>query len=451
MFKSILVLFLVAFSIYTFLPDVDYAPGAAEWLSQTPSEIPDEDNLFYVITGFTAAEDKNPYKEGKRMVDAANHALRLFVASGANLEKNSVPEFGAKWSNPDITATEDINVLCDPRFKECLDTWISQKDTIEKSAVDNILLLRRYKDLYGYKYYQNKLAVDFRSPIPDLTNLMDIHRLHGLKIVLRFLEGKHVEAIQRINMDIEFTRRLMTQADTMIVKMVALSMLKYDLYLYATLMNTRENVDYYLFNEIPMLTQEEQSFEKAVKYEFLMNAKLIDEINRYPQTYFGDFSFPDWLPFPLFRKNHSTNMVYNAFRHVLDESNQSANEYYISNVNNPGNNEDIRPDWLSYVYNPIGSILFSVSVPDFNKYITRMHDMDCLIILINLKRMIMIEKIGENDIENYLNTVSKEFSDPYTRKNINWDPINNTLWIQNPFDENITTRMTVPFRNENNH
>jgi hypothetical protein len=442
--KTFVTVLLVILLGYFCLPDIGQREGINEFAMGPAEPVPDQNNLFNAIVGFTIEPGKSPVSEGARLVRMANMALDEYLKSGKQAGKNTKPAFDPHWENPALTVSDDINLLCDPRMKSCLDIWLAQQETIENSLIDNAVLMSRYLKMLQFTAYHNDLTPDIRAPIPELSSFIAINRLYGIMYALLYLSGGHEAAITALNRDIAFIRRLLQQADTMLLKMVALSMLKHDLYIYETIMDVPVTNNYFSKN-IPLLSAEERSFLKPVKFEFNINRRLVIEMREYPQIYFHEFYYPDWFPFPLFKKNHSINMLYNTFDNILRESRLPAKEFYQLALDKPDRKQRLKPNWLSYIYNPVGSILFSVSFPDFDKYIIRIHDMNGLITLINLKQMIKRNKITENNINVYLEENRDNYSNPYTGKSIHWNSLEQTLWTESPLSGYASTRIHLKF------
>ena len=444
MFRKIALLLLVSLTIYLILPEVHLSPDAVLWMTQESNPGSDKNNLFNAITGLTVAADENMITAGTRQVHAANIKLAEFLKSDEHLQTGAKPKIDIHWTSPALVPTEGVIILCEPRAQDCRDIWMSQKDTIEQLLVENKILLIRYLDLQTYHEYQNTLAIDIRSPFPDYSTLMTLNRLYGAGVALRYMTEEPAAALIELKNDMAFLRRLISLADTMIIKMVALSMLKHDLYIFASLMDTRPT-EIYLFNAVPFLTEPERSFEEAIKYEFRMNANLANEIKTYPQLITGDIGVPAWLPFPLYRVNHSINMIHTALANSLHKSRLSAIEF--NQLSNSDHNDirEFKPGWMSYMYNPIGCILFSISIPDFNKYIIRIHDMDGLISMINLKRHIKHENLGPGDVEKYLKQAKNRYFNPYTGQNMDWNPGEQSLSFQSPGNDFVNNKLGLVF------
>ena len=444
MFRKIALFFVISLAIYLIVPDSKLSPDAELWLSQENILVPDKNNLFNGLAGLTAAADENMITTGFNQIQAANKKLAEFLESEKHFQANSKPEFSLHWTEPALVPTEGVILLCEPRAQDCRDIWISQKDTIEQLLSENKVLRNRYRDLHKLHDYHNTLTTDVRSPFPDFSTLMTLNRLYGTEIALRYMTGDPAVALIELNNDIAFLRNLLSQADTFILKMVALSMLKHDLYLFASLMDTRPE-EIYLFDEIPFLTEQESSIEEPVKYEFRMNVKLAREIKANPKLITDDLDIPTWLPFPLYKVNHSINMIHAILEYNLNKSRLSAGKYNKKQKSARDENSMFKPGWLSYLYNPVGCILFSISMPDFSKYIIRIHDMNGLISMVNLKRNIKRGSLGSDDIEEYLNQAKDRYFNPYTEQSIDWNPGEQTLSFQSPGSDSVNNKLNIYF------
>jgi hypothetical protein len=443
MFRKISLLFIVLLAIYVIMPDTDISPAATQWLMENNRPVADEDNLFNALAGLTVAADENMVSSGTLQINKANRVLAEFLKTDEHLQSGSKPQFDSHWTRPALVPTEETSLICDPRAQDCRDIWISQKDIIHQLLSENEILLNRYRELQNYPYYLNTLAIDVRSPVPDYSTLMTLNRLNGAGIALRYITSPSAETLDELDNDMLFLRRLISQADTLIVKMVALSMLKHDLYLYASLIDTHPG-EFYLFDEISVLTENEKSLEKPVKYEFRMNSNLVYEIKKYPELITGQLAVPAWLPFPLFRANHSINMIHRTLSYNLDKSRLPPDKYY-QQYSPEDEIRKLKPGWLSYVYNPIGCILFTLSIPDFSKYITRIHDMNGLIHMVNLKRQIKRNNTGLADMEKYVKQAEQKYFNPYTGKHFDWNPGEQTLSFRSPGSEYVSNKLDIVF------
>lgn len=442
MLKKISLVFLILLGTYLLLPDVDVSSGAASWLSGDIPAITGQDNLFTTLVGLTVPANANANVEGARLINSANSTLDKFLTSADRAQDDMQPQYDDHWVKPDLVVTEGVNQLCDPRIKDCREIWTSQTDTIRQLAIDNTVLLQRYLELQHYPLYQTTLRADVHSPLPDFSTVMALNRLYGATLAVRVITGETGTALIDLRNDMNFIRRFILQADTLIAKMVALSMLKHDVYLYAAFMDIIPATSR-LFEEVSLLTQQEASLEKPVQYEFRMNANLAHQIKSSPQQFASDLPAPAWLPFPLFRVNHSINLIHHAFSSVLEESRLPAPEFYLRQLDAKDKHLRLRPGWLSYAYNPIGCILFTLSIPDLGKYITRIHDMNGLITMVNLKRSIYNENIKATGIVEYLHKVKNTYFNPYTQGSIAWNPGEQVLSFNSPGLEPAANKLTL--------
>ncbi len=447
MLKKLALVLMLLITVYLVIPDSDLSSGAVDWMMGRQPLSGEQDNLFNGLAGLTVAAEQDFIKSGTQLVQAANTQLAIFLEAAHHLQSGARPDFDKHWYQPALRVTEGVNILCEPRNQDCRNIWISQKDTIFSLQKDNQVLLQRYDKLQNLSTYHTTLAADIRSPQPDYATLMAINRLLGAAIATRFLTGEPEPALAMLNQDIHFLRGLLAKADTLIAKMIALAMLKHDLYIYASLMDAPGELTY-LFEDIRPLNEEERSFYSPILYEFRMNTNLAEEIKTYPELITGDLGVPAWLPFPLFRKNHTINMLQETFNEILERSRIPASSFHQYLQQKPQREEGLQPGWMDYVYNPIGCILFSLSLPDFDKYIVRMHDTQGLINMINLKLDIRKNGVKPESLSDYVHEARKIFSEPYTGKAFEWDPVERSLSFTSPDGINIRNSLQLSFDKE---
>ena len=139
-------------------------------------------------------------------------------------------------------------------------------------------------------------------------------------------------------------------------------------------------------------------------------------------------------------------MVHAAFASVLRDSQLSAHDWFTQQILLPERRMLLVPRWWSYVYNPVGSILFSNSLPDFDKYIMRIHDLDALIIMVNLKRTMRQQHIAPTAVKDYLRHNAHLYADPYTGGPINWNEKDQILWLQSPGNNYTNIELQMKFQ-----
>jgi hypothetical protein len=138
-------------------------------------------------------------------------------------------------------------------------------------------------------------------------------------------------------------------------------------------------------------------------------------------------------------------MIYHGFNKNLEKSRLPANEFY-EQFSGEDEKQELKPGWLSYVYNPIGCILFTLSLPDLSKYIIRIHDVDGLISMINLKLHIKRENINPAETGNYVKQVKEKYYNPYTREQFDWNPGEQSLSFQGPGSDFVANKLNIVFK-----
>lgn len=71
--------------------------------------------------------------------------------------------------------------------------------------------------------------------------------------------------------------------------------------------------------------------------------------------------------------------------------------------------------------------------------------MNGLIDMINLKRQIIREKAGPDEIDEFLKLLKNKYHNPYTGDHFDWNPGEQTLSFLSPGNDFITNKLTIVF------
>jgi hypothetical protein len=403
-----------------FLSDEKLSPGAKAWLEQPIRAIPVDENLFYSVVGFTASPDEEPSVAGKAMVDEVNKAIDSFVSSSEEDE----PNFPGAWNEaPDLDSLRDI---CSPSDGRCLETYRTQTTELRQLALKYHYLLSRYRGLARYSEYQNTITPSVHSPFPRFASLTHSHRLRNAVLSLDFLEGGRRKPVQALEADMEFLRRLIASANTLLGKLVFASMLSRDIFVYGEWME-HANGELSTFSELRPLDPAAFKFQQPLRFEFLLSADAIDLVKNYPERTGIEGSMKFLSHFGI-KRNATINLIYEGLRRELDKL-ESAPGELAAHVTDDAKDEI---PWFDYLYNPVGTILHAISRPTLSRYALRIHDLNGLITLLNAKRSILIVATVSEDVGAFLADRTAEFPDPYTGGPLSWDPDKGLLTFESP-------------------
>jgi hypothetical protein len=206
---------------------------------------------------------------------------------------------------------------------------------------------------------------------PVYTYVLRGHKLNQFRILRESASGNSDRALSSLLEDITRLRQHLADARSLINKMVFLNMLADDLDL---LLNVA--VHERLEHAIPAVLEHERSFYMPMMREFGLASNLFLE---YPDWFTADgFELSNWMTNATIKANMTLNVLLSDYDFVYRLSLVAPSEF-----NRAVSGKDLTRQTGFNLRNIGGSILNSIAVPEFSRYIARIHDLDCKIALVN--------------------------------------------------------------------
>jgi hypothetical protein len=192
--------------------------------------------------------------------------------------------------------------------------------------------------------------------------------------------------------------------------------------------------------EVPLLTDKEKELTEEWQGEF----QFIGSIYQTPGLLYPAWSsLNKFLGFNqkiIFKPNAAINQYFHFYKDIIEWSRLPADRLLSAKQNAFSG-----PDFWDVGYNPVGVILNNISFPDFERYIYRLHDLDCLVRLVKIKQQIRSNRIAKDQVENFLKQDAAEFKNPYTNQPVIWDAKSEILYFNSPSEEGKKIEIKVPF------
>lgn len=322
---------------------------AQAWLDQVAVGEPSD--AYYQLLGLDAPAGIDPQVEGRKRLTA---------------DKNAAPA---------ATLTLPGDELCSLGASGCLQGWRAEPGKLQALLTTHAELLLRYEKLLTLRDYRSLSQPVMDEPMPSYMALLKGNQLRSAIALALIEEKRNTEAMALFENDIRQLRSWLTRADNLILKMTLVRMLAQDLDGLAVL---------YRAGLLPRpalqktLSVEERSLEAAMRREFASVANGLAEMVDHPEMG-GKLGGNAWKLWLLFKPRMSINDSLPLYMRVAENSRLDAPSF-VRRLTEPG------PDPISNfrrVRNPIGNILVAVAVPDFNRYLARLHDLDAKFILLN--------------------------------------------------------------------
>jgi len=391
-----------------------------------PPRLAQDANLFYPLAGFDAAPGRDPAQEGYRAVSRVN---ALLATGSPHATEDDVT---AAWVQPAAALAEPGAVPCSLHEQGCIASLRARRDEVRAAASANAELLSRYASLARFPRFQTDVLADLRTPLPRFALLLDVHRLAIADRLLAALDG-NAAARRALASNVAFLRRLLRQADSLLVKMVAASMLAQALHASSAAMRegpAGEDSP----GPLAPLTEDELSMDAPLRGEFrfvasgvgaLVGERLLEREMNLPPW------FPELLLRPLFKPNRTLEREHTCSRAVRARARRAVGGAML-----PGEQaaDPCPPRWRDWLLNPVGTILSSVARPDVTRYAARLRALQGLVTLVNARRALSRAQVADDRIGPWLAQRRDRFHGPFAGDALAWDAQTRTLSFASPLD-----------------
>ncbi|WP_043312007.1 hypothetical protein [Pseudomonas sp. ML96] len=358
---SLASLLLLAALTWLWWQDEPLTPQAKVWL-EAPAA-PADSAAYYQLLGLDAPAGQEPEAVGRQLLQAhrqwrAQHGFSdpLVAASGG--ERIELP-----------------SGLCALGEPGCLHQLQGNSADLAALLRHHAELLQRYEHLLALSDYQTLSQPSMDEPLANFTSLERANRLRAVQALMLAEEARGAEALALLQQDVAMLRGWLARADNLILKMMLVRLLSDDLdaiaQLYRAGLVPRPEAQ-------PALSEAERSLQGAMQREFaLVGSGLLTLLDN-PQTA-AEMGVLRWQLRWLYKPQMTVNDSLPAYQRVAANSRLDTLAF-VRSLAAPVRDEQSL--WRR-VRNPMGVILGQVALPDFNRYLARLHDLDAKLALFN--------------------------------------------------------------------
>lgn len=420
------------------LHDRKLDPRAADAMLQAPTTLADAANAMFAMYGPGIPDGEDPQTFGRRDVEANNQRMHA-IDEGKPYDQSELKAMDQQnQSVPWVGETKD---LCGKDGKDRVDwlhDYVAHRSAIQKLARDNKLRLARYRALYAYPGYADRMLNRVASAYPDMQG--PEHETVLGQLAIQAADGNPDAAAQDLATDTQFWRRVLAGAGTIITKSVAANHLASNYALaseIAARYKSRPNLAARLAPMTAAVTPEEKDWKAAINGEFQRQAYLYGQVVKAPVHWtirgWRD-TFGGLAGKVLLKPNDSINR---SFRYL--DSLQALNTVPAYSLIDK--TKSLRRDFvktvaivrLDLVYNPFGKILLGMgtaSPETIARYIARTHNLDGAMRLLNLQLEIYARKVPLKDVGAFVVKASGTLYQPFDYAPMHWNAESRELSFQ---------------------
>lgn len=422
---------LLAYVILVVINWRDQPPSASTFkltqLYQNRPSVPDEENAYVFMLGFSSSPDTSPMEIGRERKEWIRQAL-----SDSSIDTDSDP----LANDFDYILGRDKSVIglseaCSKFEVTCLVALESGHDVILNWLVSEQWLLVRYKSLIAFAEYFEPMPYDVRIPLPSYTVMLEGQKLLFAKSWLLAEQGnaEHVRVI--LDQDLIFWRMVLKNSDSLITKMIATAAISRHFKM-ANLVfhNTSTKL---ILNSVPPswripIDTDERSMQRSFVGEWIFADKMIkettkDDLNLLSSDYdTGEHSICHYIVWklmkPLWQPQESSNMHADMML-LLSEQFDTTYDRVDEVLAEARNFDQTHNQPFHRAYNLIGDWLLRQDHTNFAKYTVRVTDLE------GLRRAAMLAvELRANGIDSNVVATQLELANirnPYTNDPFEWD------------------------------
>jgi hypothetical protein len=408
--------------------DAHLSDQAKALLTPPPNPYPADENIYLAMAGLDGPGDHPITGMGQERIATYDHALDSMLLHG---DLPTGPEL--KWSSARIQFSGKL-ALGSPRASSIWTDAKAHRQEIAASLGANQQLHQRYLSLHHLKGYYETARPSFMAPVivlpPYLRSLFLAEVANRIQI--DSLPQQH-QALTDLRKDIELWRTVLTGDGNLISKMVAVAWLHGDLILVADLI-ADPSIDLMSLDDLldPILFPwdlKDYRIGNAFAAEYRARATLYETITAAHEMV-GTSASSYWA-----------NRVANAFQAHFFKPNATENmdaEFTArlialcdSEPSELERNRQTYENWLekegphlspSYIYNPMGKTLASLSASEKDSYSLRVYDVAAYQRLVYLAYQLKRQHVTTADVPAFLKAHPDWSTHPVDDGTFSWKP-----------------------------
>ena len=360
--KKLLVILIPVFAVALFMTQVDedLSEETTKLIDRVHSEGGSESFLY--LYGIFASEVEDPLNVGSKLLaeyrkldsdDSYN------VIEYPDSEKLTLPtgdEFCKVWEH------------------DCLKYIFSSQFDIEQLLREHRLLVSRSNRFIEFDEFKTLSKPTVHEIFPPYQYISAAERLKILEAISSYRAGNIKAAIDSLLLQFSKLRRTMELQDNLIGKLVILMKLSEIIDVLSVILTNEEGT----VKLVPGLSQSEKSFFMIASREFSTSYYTFKGLEKHPGFFEIGGNSLAWITRIMYKPNMTINSVAPVYSNLerlsLLSPSDFANQIEVSNSYLPS---------TSKLRNYVGSVLISVSPPQYAEYVARFQDFEAKLALFN--------------------------------------------------------------------
>ncbi len=414
------------------IPDRPLDPGLTQALQQHHDTVPPQDNLFFALLAFDSNNADDINQQGQAIY-AAYLARRAADPKSSVTFDNAVPVVRQAF-------VADRTGLCGRRGKpeDCVERAIAHPEDLRRLITDNRLFLDRYDSVAGYTRLQDPVPPTMNASLASWLPFILGKRLYLTDIALQVGAGHVDQAVARLGPDIAFTRRLLAQADILLIdKMILAASLIDSLEVVSDLVRTQPLSDSQyaqLSMVLAPLTDDERSMVGPLLREFGFFSAMTGDLENSKNAPGLASSSPAGgsvvageLTFHFIKFNSTLNAQWRVLTEKKALSLGSCTKFLSGETAFKSHGA---MSLGSFVYNPIGNMLSGIPAPTGIEYMHSLCDLDGMIRIVALQLQARKQLVNDEQLTQFAVNGGARYANPFTGQPMHVDVFRKTIDFQ---------------------
>jgi hypothetical protein len=317
---------------------------------------------FVYALGIFSAIDENPAVVGKSL-------LKKYKESELN-ESHVINEYPATKKLPLPTG----ELFCHFREDKCLDILFYSGTKVEDLIKKHEVLSQRTITFYNFSEYTTLTKPFISEYLPPLQYISAAARLQLLNAIKIHQNGDSQRAMSELNSLLFDLRNALSLQDTLIGKMLFLQSLS-DVVDTMSIIYHQSNTR---IDKIAPLNVSEKTLAQAFAREFAMYYNTFEDISKQPEHLRKGVEVPLWIIRLWYKPNMTTNAIAPFFKKLALLSGLP-HVQFVKEIKKVSTVDLSTSNFRNYY----GNYIIALSLPSYDKYISRLLDFDAKLMLFN--------------------------------------------------------------------
>ena len=322
-----------------------------------------ESESYTYLIGIYASENDDPANVGLHLLGEYRKAeLDEAYTIAEYPESNVLPLPGGE-------------LFCSTWEENCLETIFSTDFNINALRKENHILLKRTEIFHKFNEYQTLTKPLINERIPPYHYIVVAERINLLTAISQYKSGNSEYAINSLQTQLKYLRRMMALQDNLIGKLIYLAKLSEIVDTASIILSDDKNQ--IRADMIPALTPAEKDFDMVATREFGLSYYSLMNLDKHLELLEISGNFPDWASRTFFKPNMTINALTPIYLRFNRLSKMTPAEFAVEVEHEV--NIDIT---TSRIRNYAGSVVIE-DLPNFDQYVVRFMDFDAKLALFN--------------------------------------------------------------------